>query len=176
MPSGHSHSGIPACYLFVISHLLTTAIVAGEVTSSRAALASLFEGVIMNFKQKLMACTALLGVLLFHPATAGAQSAEAQKIERLERQTELLQRQLKEIQDELARTRKRTEKVEAKVEAAPARYSAPPPMVTKGPPPPPPPDRVKVTLGGFVAAETVWRQHNMVNDIGTAFATTPYPF
>jgi hypothetical protein len=38
----------------------------------------------MNFKQKLMACTALLGVLLFHPATAGAQSAEAQKIERLE--------------------------------------------------------------------------------------------
>src|SRR6516164_660259 len=130
----------------------------------------------MNFKQKLMACTALLGVLLFHPATAGAQSEEAQKIERLERQTELLQRQLKEIQEELARTRKRTEKVEAKVEAAPARYSAPPPMVTKGPPPPPPPERVKVTLGSFIAAETVWRQHNMVNDIGTAFATTPYPF
>jgi len=23
--------------------------------------------------------------------------------------------------------------------------------------------------------ESVWRQHNMVNDIGTAFATTPYP-
>jgi hypothetical protein len=140
------------------------------------ALVRLFEEVIMNFKQKLMACTALLGVLLFHPATAGAQSAEAQKIERLERQTELLQRQLKEIQEELARTRKRTEKVEAKVEAAPAHYSAPPPMVTKGPPPPPPPERVKVTLGGFIAAETVWRQHNMVNDIGTAFATTPYPF
>src|SRR5262249_40219066 len=60
------------------------------------------EGVVMNFKQRLMACTALLGVLLFHPATAGAQSAEAQKIERLERQTELLQRQLKEIQEELA--------------------------------------------------------------------------
>jgi hypothetical protein len=98
MPSGHSHSEIPASYLFVISHLLTTAIVAGEVTSKGVALASLFEGVIMNFKQKLMACTALLGVLLFHPATAGAQSAEAQKIERLERQTELLQRQLKEIQ------------------------------------------------------------------------------
>ena len=177
MPSGHSHSETAASYLFVISHLLTTAIVGGEVTSSGVALASLFEGVIMNFKQKLMACTALLGVWLFHPATAGAQSAEAQKIERLERQTELLQRQLKEIQEELARTRKRTEKVEAKVEAAPARYSAPPPasaLVTKGPPPPP--ERVKVTLGGFVAAETVWRQHNMVNDMGTAFATTPYPF
>jgi hypothetical protein len=126
----------------------------------------------MNFKQKLMACTALLGVWLFHPATAGAQSAEAQKIEKLERQTELLQQQLKEIQQELARTRRQTERVEAKVEAAPARYSAPPPMATKGPLPPPPPDRVKVTLGGFIAAESVWRQHNMVNDIGTAFATT----
>src|SRR5262249_7597575 len=147
----------------------------------------LFEEVIMDLKQKLMACTALLAVWLFLPATAGAQSAsDAQKIEKLERQTELLQkqsellqRQLKEVQEELARTRKKTEKVEAKVEAAPARYSAPPPasaLVTKGPPPPPPPERVKVTLGGFVAAETVWRQHNMVNDIGTAFATTPYPF
>src|SRR5262249_23225978 len=176
MPSGHSHSGIAASYLFVISHLLTTAIVAGEVTSSGVALASLFEGVIMNLKQKLMACTALLGVWLFHPAIAGAQSADAQKIEKLERQTEMLQRQLQEIQEELARTRGQNERVEARVEAAPARYAAPPPMVTKGPPPPPPPERVKVTLGGFIAAETVWRQHNMVNDIGTAFATTPYPF
>ena len=123
----------------------------------------------MNFKQKLMACTALLGASLLVPATAGAQSA-SEKIERLERQTELLQRQLKEIQAELARSR-----------AAPARAAAPaaPPAGTvfsKGPPIPPPPERVKVTLGGFVAAESVWRQHNMVNDIGTAFATTPYPF
>src|SRR5262245_63364193 len=114
MSSGHTRLKSRQITPFVISHLLTTAIVAGEVTSRGVALASLFEGVIMNFKQKLMACTALLGVLLFHPATAGAQSAEAQKIERLERQTELLQRQLKEIQEELARTRKRTEKVEAK--------------------------------------------------------------
>ena len=79
----------------------------------------------MNFKQKLMACTALLGVWLFHPAIAGAQSADSAKIERLERQTELLQQQLKEIQQELARTRKQTERVEAKVEAAPARYTNP---------------------------------------------------
>jgi len=134
----------------------------------------------MNIKQKLMACTALLGVLLFHPATARAQSAEAQKIERLERQTELLQRQLKEIQQELAQTRRKTEKVEAKVDAAPARYSAGPPAggYAKGPLPlpPPPPERVKVTLGGFIAAESVWRQRNQVNDIGTAFGAIPYPF
>src|SRR2546423_5075928 len=122
----------------------------------------------MNFRQKLMACTALLGAWLLVPVTAGAQSA-SDKIERLERQTELLQRQLKEIQAELARSRA------APRAAAPA---APPAgtVFSKGPPIPPPPERVKVTLGGFIAAESVWRQHNMVNDIGTAFATTPYPF
>jgi hypothetical protein len=32
MPPGHSHSQIAAFYLFVINHLSTTAIVAGEVT------------------------------------------------------------------------------------------------------------------------------------------------
>ena len=45
----------------------------------------------MDFKQKLMAGAALLGAWLLLPAAAGAQSAsEAQKIEKLERQTELL--------------------------------------------------------------------------------------
>ena len=134
----------------------------------------------MDFKQKLMACTALLGASLLVPATAGAQSAsEAAKIERLERQTELLQRQLKELQAELAQTKKKTERVEAKVDAAPTRAAAAPAaatVFTKGPPAPPPPEKVKLTVGGFIAAESVWRQHNMVNDIGTAFATTPYPF
>jgi hypothetical protein len=140
----------------------------------------LSRGAIMNFKQKLMACTALLGAWLLVPAAAGAQSAlEAQKIERLERQTELLQRQLKELQAELAQTKKKTERVEAKVDAAPARAAAAPPagpVFTKGPPAPPPPEKVKLTVGGFIAAESVWRQRNQVNDIGTAFGAIPYPF
>jgi hypothetical protein len=134
----------------------------------------------MDCKRKLMACTALLGVWLLVPSTAGAQSAsEAAKIERLERQTELLQKQLKEIQEELARTRKKTERVEAKVEAAPARYPAAAPAgapVTKGPPIPPPPERVKLTVGGFIAAESVWRQRNEVADIASNFGAIPYPF
>src|SRR6516162_977978 len=134
----------------------------------------------MHSKWGLM-CGALVGASFLALDPAAAQSvSDSEKIERLQRATEQLQKQLKTLQDEIAQTKKKTEKVEAKVEAkmeaAPARYPAPPPMVTKGPPPPPPPERVKVTLGGFIAAETVWRQHNMVNDIGTAFATTPYPF
>jgi hypothetical protein len=134
----------------------------------------------MDCKRKLMASTALLGVWLLVPSTAGAQSAsEAAKIERLERQTELLQKQLKEIQEELARTRKKTERVEAKVEAAPARYPAAAPAgapVTKGPPIPLPPERVKLTVGGFIAAESVWRQRNEVADIASNFGAIPYPF
>ena len=130
----------------------------------------------MHSKWGLM-CGALVGASFLALDPAAAQSvSDSEKIERLQRATEQLQKQLKTLQDEIAQTKKQTEKVEAKVEAAPARYPAPPPMVTKGPPPPPPPERVKVTLGGFIAAETVWRQHNMVNDMGTAFATTPFPF
>jgi hypothetical protein len=159
-----------------------------EVTKA-GALVSLPEEVIMDCRQNLVACSALLGVWLLVPASAAAQSmSESEKIQKLERQTELLQkqsellqRQLKEVREELARTRKKTEKVEAKVEAAPAAYPAGPPaasaaVITKAPPPPPPPERVKVTLGGFVTADTVWRQRNMVNDVATNFGAVPYPF
>ena len=34
---------------------------------------------------------------------------------------------------------------------------------------------VKVTLGGFVAAETITRDHNMASDISTNFSAIPYP-
>jgi hypothetical protein len=167
--------------------MIPPAIVADEMPE-RGRARDISEKGIMDLKQKLMACTALLGVWLLVPATATAQSAsDAGKIERLERQTELLQRQsemlqrqLKEVREELAQTRKKAERVEPKVEAAPARYPAGPSaagagaLITKGPPPPP--ERVKVTVGGFIAAETVWRQRNEVADIGSNFGAIPYPF
>ena len=133
----------------------------------------------MHSKWDLM-CGALVGASFLALDPAAAQSvSDSEKIERLQRATEQLQKQLKTLQDEIAQTKKKTEKVEAKVEAAPARYPAGPPagaLITKGPPPPPPPERVKVTLGGFVTADTVWRQRNAVADIGTPFGAIPFPF
>jgi hypothetical protein len=139
----------------------------------------------MGCGQNLMACSALLGASLFVPATAAAQSmSDSEKIAKLERQTELLQaqsellqRQLKEVKDELARTRKKTE--EAKAEAVPASNPARPLRESAKVPfakPPAPAERVKVTLGGFLTADTVWRQRNQVNDVATTFGAIPYPF
>jgi hypothetical protein len=136
----------------------------------------------MYSRQALMACGALVGVSLVLPHTAQAESmSDSEKIQLLERQTELLQKQLKEIKDEIARSRKKTEQVEAQrkreevdtvsaeVPMAPARtvVKAKPPLVPEG---------VKVTLGGFLAAETVWRQRNEVADVGSPFQAIPYPF
>ncbi|HEY2399973.1 MAG TPA: FlxA-like family protein, partial [Steroidobacteraceae bacterium] len=118
-----------------------------------------------------MACSALVGACLLIPASAGAQSAsDGDKIQNLEHQTEALQKQLKDIKDELARSRKKAEQqyeaVAAELPVAPVKAKAAP-AVLPG---------VKVTLGGFLAAETVWRSRNEVTDVGSSFNNIPYPF
>src|SRR6516164_898048 len=172
-------------------------------TCSHSGNCDLAGAVVMDRKQKLMACSALLGAWLVVPGAASAQMSDAYKIQALERQTQLLQKQLqeqselmrrqselmqqqlKEVKDELARARGKTEKVEAssqKVEAkaaAPSLPAAPPRQSAKSPifkAPPPAEEKVKVTLGGFVTADTVWRQRNMVADMGTPFNAIPFPF
>jgi hypothetical protein len=135
----------------------------------------------------------LIGVSLLFLLSAHAESTDSDKIQLLERQTEMLQKQLKEIKDELTRTRKKTEQIEAKTKSEPVEaqtqnasitnasvantVSAEVPVAPRAVAKPPPlPQGVKVTLGGFLAAETVWRQRNTVNDIGTNFNAIPYPF
>jgi hypothetical protein len=134
----------------------------------------------MHFRYHLMTSTALFAAWMFNPAAVVAQSAsDADKIESLERQTELLQKQLKELKDEIARTRKRTDKVEAAQAVSAAAPHAPPLPADKGPilkAAPLETERVKVTLGGFLAAESVWRQRNEVADIGSNFGAIPYRF
>src|SRR5207253_8636068 len=34
---------------------------------------------------------------------------------------------------------------------------------------------ITITPGGFLAAETVWRQHGLASDINTPFNSVPYP-
>ncbi len=136
----------------------------------------------MHSKLGLM-CSALVGasLLALDPTTAQSLS-DSEKIERLQRQTEQLQKQLKALQEEIALTKKKTEKVEAAQakEAAPAGHAAPTPDrdPTKSPIAKAPAwtDKVKVTLGGFVTADTVFRARNQVNDTGTSFTAIPYPF
>ena len=125
----------------------------------------------MPYRQVLMACSALVGACLLIPASASAQSAsDGDKIQNLEHQTEALQKQLKDIKDELARSRKKAEQqyeaVAAELPVAPVKAKAAP-AVLPG---------VKVTLGGFLAAETVWRSRNEVTDMGSNFGAIPYPF
>ena len=106
--------------------------------------------------------------------------SDSEKIDRLQRQTELLEQQIKALKSEIAQTRKKTERVETvqAAHAAQAAASPPPPRDPKSPMfiKHPMLEKIKVTPGGFIAAESVFRSRNMVNDIGTTFNNTPYPF
>jgi hypothetical protein len=117
-----------------------------------------------------------LGATVLTPVLAQAQSSPdmADKVERMQRLLEQQQEQIKALKSEMAQSKKRAATTEdpqgayaADVAARPAK--AP---LLKAPPPPP----VKMTWGGFLAAESVYRQHNVVSDMGTAFTSIPYPF
>jgi hypothetical protein len=115
---------------------------------------------------------ATVSLLALEPALA---QSDSEKIERLQRQTELLEKQIKALKAEIAQTRKKTEKVES----AQAVYAAQtPPSDPKSPVMKAPAlmEKIKITPGGFVAAETVFRSRNMVNDMGTIWNNVPYPF
>lgn len=137
----------------------------------------------MLAKQNSLACAIVVGWLLTPSPAAAQPQTDADKIERLQRQTELLEKQLKALQQEIKQTKKKAEKAE-KVEAVeavqtivtpsytPSAYEAKPAATRPLPSVP----GVKVTLGGYVAAESVFRTHNQVADMGSTFNAIPYPF
>ena len=109
------------------------------------------------------------------PAYALAQDAQS---DRLQRQLDSLQKQVQSLQKEVAESKKR-EAAQAQAQAqsqgsADAAYAADVkmPMKVKAPPAP----GIKMIWGGFLAAESVYRQHNTVSDMGTPFTAIPYPF
>jgi len=120
----------------------------------------------------LLATTAI-----FAAGAANAQSPapDLDKVDRMQRQMEQLQEQMKQVKSELVEAKRKA--AEAKAEVPPAfngAYGADKPFPAKAAPSIV--DKVKLTWGGFLEADTVYRTHNEVADIGTNFSAIPYPF
>jgi len=143
----------------------------------------------MLAKLRSLACAVVGGFLLTTSPAVAQPQLDAEKMERLERQVELLQKQLKAVQDEIKATKKKAEKAETKAvpavnAATPMPAPTPISFETKtsyepkelGTRPLPSLAGVRVTLGGYVAAESVLRQRNEVADVGAIFNAIPYPF
>jgi hypothetical protein len=119
-------------------------------------------------------CTSVLGASILTPALAQAQSSPdtADKLDRMQRLLEQQQEQIKALKGEMAQAKKRAATTDDPQAAYAADVAVKPAKLVKAPPPP----AVKMTWGGFLAAETVYRQHNAVSDMGTTFTSIPYPF
>jgi hypothetical protein len=115
---------------------------------------------------------------IFAAASASAQSAQQSdldKVEQMQRQMEQLQDQMKQVNKDLADAKKKAAEVKSQIPPAfNGAYGADlKPFPAKAPSIV---DKVKLTWGGFLAAETVYRQHSTVNDLATSFNAIPYPF
>jgi hypothetical protein len=134
----------------------------------------------MTINNKLHVSTLTLGAFVgavLLPACATAQDAHD---ERLQRQIDALQRQLQALQKQVNESKKAPHDAPAaaaQAQAAPggsyARADNPGPVLKA---PIAMPAGVKLTWGGFLAAESLYREHNTVSDIGTPFTSIPYPF
>jgi hypothetical protein len=114
---------------------------------------------------------------VFAAGSAGAQQVDidAAKVDQMQRQMQQLQEQMKQVNKELADAKKKAAEVKSEIPPAfNGAYGADlKPFPTKAPSVL---DKVKLTWGGFLAAEGVWRQHNATADMGTPFNAIPYPF
>jgi hypothetical protein len=120
----------------------------------------------------LLATTAIFAAGSAHAQTP---APDLDKIEQMQRQMEQLQQQMKQVNVDLVEAKKKAAEAKGEVPAAfNGAYGADlKPFPTKAPSIL---DRVKLTWGGFLAAETVYRQHNTVSDMGTPLNGIPYPF
>jgi hypothetical protein len=118
--------------------------------------------------------SACLGASVLTPILAQAQSSAdtADKIDRMQRLLEQQQEQIKALKAEMTQAKRRAATSDDPQAAYAADAAVRPAKLVKAPPPPP----VKMTWGGFLAAETVYRQHNVVSDMGTTFTAIPFPF
>src|SRR5271167_318377 len=120
----------------------------------------------------LLATTAIFAA---GAANGQTPAPDLDKVDRMQRQMEQLQEQMKQVKSDLVEAKKKAAEAKAEIPAAfNGAYGADlKPFPTKAPSIL---DKVKLTWGGFLAAETVYRQHNTVSDMGTPFNAIPYPF
>ncbi|MBV9968430.1 MAG: hypothetical protein JO228_00475 [Xanthobacteraceae bacterium] len=115
---------------------------------------------------------------VFAAGSAGAQTAQQSdldKVEQMQRQMQQLQEQMKQVKVELTEAKRKAAEAKSEIPAAfNGAYGADlKPFPAKAPSIL---DKVKLTWGGYFAADAVWRDHNAVMDTNTAFAAIPYPF
>jgi hypothetical protein len=120
----------------------------------------------------------MLGVFagaVLAPARAIADDAQT---ERLQRQIDVLQHELHSLQKQVSDSKKTPPAQAAQAPSAPdgANARADASRLPFKAPPIAMPAGIKMTWGGFLAAEGVYRQHNTVADMGTPFTAIPYPF
>ena len=120
---------------------------------------------------------ACFGASVLMPALAAAQSSsDLDKIDRMQRQMDQLQAQIKSLKSEMAQAKKKAaeEAYAPKNAAIDGAYDADAkaPLVKA----PAIMDRVKLTWGGFLAAETLYRTRNEVSDMSSSFTAIPFPF
>jgi hypothetical protein len=133
----------------------------------------------MFAKRSFLSCAIASGWLLVLSPAAAQSPTDADKIERLQRRTELLEKELTALRREINETRKKPNNVEPVAAVPPTVTSTYIPSDYKPGPasqPLPSVQGVKVTFGGFIAAESVFRTRNQVADMGSTFNAIPYPF
>jgi hypothetical protein len=107
------------------------------------------------------------------PMLAAAQSSsDLDKIDRMQRQMDQLQAQIKSLKSEMAQAKKKAAEPEAVQGAYAADVATKAPLVKA----PAIMDHVKLTWGGFLAAETLYRTRNEVSDMSSSFTAIPFPF
>ena len=115
------------------------------------------------------------GTFALGAANAQSPAPDLDKVDRMQRQMEQLQEQMKQVKGELVEAKKKAAEAKSEIPAVfNGAYGADlKAFATKAPSIL---DRVKLTWGGYLVAETVYRQHNTVSDMGTPFNAIPYPF
>jgi hypothetical protein len=104
----------------------------------------------------------------------GQSASDANKVDQLQRQMDQLQQQMRSLKGEIAQAKKKSADPDSLQNAYGADQAPRPrsPLVKAMPAM----ERVHVTVGGFFAAESVWRQHNETSELGSSFTAEPFPF